>query len=188
MKLYMIRHGQTDNNLKGLFSGWFQAQLTDEGRAQARAAGERLRGIPIECVYASDLDRTLETARLLFPDKEIIPNSDLREIHVGSLGGCPYEDAEKEDRTYSDYTSYGGESRVELVARVKRFLKTVEALPYERVAAVTHGGLICSMIDVIADCLLPNGKSSCYNCSVSVFEHTENGWRMVRWNDTGDLL
>ena len=122
MKLYLIRHGETENNVKGLFSGWFQAQLTEAGREQARRAGERLRGISFDRVYASDLERTLETAGLIFPGHEVVPKSDLREIHVGTLGGRPYADADSLVRHTYDFTPFGGENREQLIARIARFL------------------------------------------------------------------
>lgn len=187
MKLYMIRHGETDNNVQKLFSGWFQAQLTEAGRQQARAAGERLKGIPMDRIYASDLDRTMETAGLIFPEQEIVPMTDLREIHVGRLGGRPYAEADELAPHSCDFSPFGGENREQLVARIKRFLSEVEKAPCERVAAVTHGALICHVVDAITGGHIGTKYSTCSNCSVSVFEHNERGWRMVRWNDTGEL-
>ncbi len=188
MKLYMIRHGETDNNVKHLFSGWFPAQLTDNGREQARCAGKRLEGVAFDKIYASDLERTMETARLIFPEGEITPEPALREIHVGTLGGRPYGESDAGDRAFSDYTPYGGENREQLLARIRPFVTSLETLPCERVAAVTHGGLICAMLDLITDCRIRTGRFTCVNCSVSVFEYIpERGWRLVKWNDTGDL-
>ncbi len=189
MKLYLIRHGETENNVKGLFSGWFQAQLTEAGREQARRAGERLRGLPFDRIYASDLDRTMETAGLIFPDCEIIPRLDLREINVGTLGGRPYAEADNLVRHSYDFVPFGGENRQQLIDRIKHFLREMEALPCERVAAVTHGGLVCNVLDAITDGCIGTKHSTCGNCSVSVFEYIpERGWRLARWNDTGEWL
>ena len=189
MKLYLIRHGETENNVKGLFSGWFQAQLTEAGREQARRAGKRLQGISFDRIYASDLDRTLETARLIFPDREIIPRFDLREINVGTLGGRPYAEADNLVRHSYDFVPYGGENREQLIARIRHFLQEIETLPCERVAAVTHGGLVCNVLDAITDGYIGTKYSTCGNCSVSVFEYIpQRGWRLARWNDTGEWL
>ena len=188
MKLYLIRHGETENNVKGLFSGWFQAQLTDEGREQARAVGRRLQGFSFDRIYASDLDRTRETASLIFPDKEVIYTPVIREINVGSLGGQPYSKGDELVRHTCDFSPYGGENREQLIARIKCFLQELEALPCERVAAVTHGGLICNVLDAITGGNIGTKHSTCGNCSVSVFEYIpERGWRLVKWNDTGEL-
>ena len=187
MKLYLIRHGQTDNNVKRLFSGWYPAQLTDEGREQARRVGQRLRGLSFDRVYASDLDRTVETAGLIFPDCEVMPISDLREIHVGSLGGRPYAEGDARLNHSGDFTPFGGEGREQLLARISRFLHEVEDLPCDRIAAVTHGAWICHVLDVISGGFVGTRHTLCENCSVSVLEHTDRGWRLIKWNDTGEL-
>ena len=188
MKLYLIRHGQTDNNVKRCFSGWYPAQLTDEGRDQARRVGRRLRGFTFDRVYASVLDRTIETAGLVFPGYEMIPTSDVREIHVGSLGGRPYAEGDALLNHSCDFTPFGGENREQLLARISRFLQEVETLPCERVAAVTHGAWVCHVLDVISGGFLGTRHMICENCSVSVLEYVaDRGWRLIKWNDTGEL-
>lgn len=188
MKLYLIRHGETENNVKGLFSGWSQAQLTDEGREQARRAGERLKDISFDRIYASDLVRTVETASLIFPDKEIVYTPVIREINVGSLSGQPYSKGDELARHSYNFTPFGGENREQLIARIASFLRELESLSCEKVAAVTHGGLICNLLDAITGGNIGTRYSTCGNCSVSVFEYIpERGWRMLRWNDTGVL-
>ena len=190
MKVYFIRHGQTYNNVKMLFGGWSQAQLTDEGREQARRAGERLKDISFDRIYASDLDRTRETASLIFPDKEIVYTPVIREINVGSLSGHPYSKGDELARHSYNFTPFGGENREQLIDRITRFLHEIEplSLSCERIAAVTHGGLICNILDTITGGNIGTKHSTCGNCSISVFEYIpERGWRLVKWNDTGDL-
>ena len=188
MKLYLIRHGQTDNNVKKLFSGWYPAQLTDEGREQARMVGRRLQGFSFDRVFASDLDRAVETAGLVFPECEITPTSDLREIHVGSLGGRPYAEGDALLHHSGDFTPFGGEDRPQFLARIACFLDMAKDLPCERVGVVTHGAWICNVPDVIGGGFISTRHTICENCSVSVLEYVpDHGWRILKWNDTGEL-
>merc|ERR1719183_11169 len=62
--IVIIRHGKTEHNKLGLFTGWTDAPLADDGRAEARAAGQLLRdaGITFDVVYTSWLSRAIETA------------------------------------------------------------------------------------------------------------------------------
>jgi probable phosphoglycerate mutase len=64
-----------------------EVQLTDEGRAQAEAAAESLRGVPFDRVITSGLSRTVDTARAVAPDLEIEAVAGLREIESGELRG-----------------------------------------------------------------------------------------------------
>lgn len=87
MKLYLVRHGQSEGNVKNLWYGVSDLPLTQLGREQARQVGEKLRDIPLAAAYASPLSRALDTARLALADRDvplhIVP--DLREQDMGEL-------------------------------------------------------------------------------------------------------
>ena len=63
MKLYVIRHGQSEGNIRGVFSGWLQHNLTEKGREDARKAGRIIEKVKFDKVYTSDLNRAIETAK-----------------------------------------------------------------------------------------------------------------------------
>ena len=71
MKLWLVRHGETEANVAGLYSGHAPTPLTPRGVAQARALGERLRLAPFDKVFCSELARTGTTADLLLGDRAI---------------------------------------------------------------------------------------------------------------------
>ncbi len=85
-KVWLLRHGQTEANIVGRFAGRTAEPLTEEGKRQARAAGQKLRGEGIRRIYASPLPRTLETARLVAQElegnPEIIPEPAFLEINL----------------------------------------------------------------------------------------------------------
>ena len=65
MMIYVTRHGQTDLNAKKLMQGRSDIPLNDTGRAQARAAREKLGNIKFDAVYSSPLCRAVETASII---------------------------------------------------------------------------------------------------------------------------
>ena len=85
MKLYLVRHGQTEANLNRTHSGWGDVCLTEKGREQARRIGKILEKIDFDKIYTSDLSRAVDTGRLALPDREAELCKTVREINVGNL-------------------------------------------------------------------------------------------------------
>ena len=85
MKIYLVRHGQSEGNVRELWYGSSDLPLTDLGREQAREAGEKLREAAFSACYASPLSRALDTAKLVMAGRpeplRVVP--DLREQHMG---------------------------------------------------------------------------------------------------------
>ncbi len=99
-KIWLLRHGQTQANIVGRFAGRTPEPLTEEGRHQARKAGQKLRGEGIRRIYASPLLRTMETARLVAQELEnpveIIPDEDFLEINIPPWEGKKKTELKKE--------------------------------------------------------------------------------------------
>ncbi|MGN1030982.1 MAG: histidine phosphatase family protein, partial [Butyricicoccaceae bacterium] len=87
--VYFIRHGTTDNNVKGVFQGSTNASLGARGLAQAAALGEYFASVPLSAVYSSPLLRAMQTAHGVCAHLPLdpIPVEDLREIDGGILEG-----------------------------------------------------------------------------------------------------
>ena len=87
-QLYLIRHGQTDWNLRAMLQGRTDIPLNETGRRQAMEARERLAGVHFDAVYSSPLRRAMDTAQLVsgWPGEKICPDERLTEIAFG-----PYE-------------------------------------------------------------------------------------------------
>ncbi|MFZ4507839.1 MAG: 2,3-bisphosphoglycerate-dependent phosphoglycerate mutase [Fimbriimonas sp.] len=90
-KLILVRHGQSLWNLEDRFTGWVDVPLTDQGRAEASAAGEKLKGIHIDVAYTSALTRAQVTLALILESAgiqvPIIRDQALNERHYGDLQG-----------------------------------------------------------------------------------------------------
>ena len=95
--LYMVRHGQTIYNQTGRVQGWKDSPLTDAGRAVAINCGRGLQDIGFDAVYASDLKRAADTARIILDENlhdrpTIQERKTLREISFGHFDGGLNED------------------------------------------------------------------------------------------------
>ncbi|KEC54735.1 2,3-bisphosphoglycerate-dependent phosphoglycerate mutase [Bartonella koehlerae] len=92
--LVLIRHGQSEWNLKNLFTGWKDPDLTEKGCTEAIAAGNKLKeaGLKFDIAYTSALQRAQKTAQHILEqmgqsDLELIKNPALNERDYGDLSG-----------------------------------------------------------------------------------------------------
>src|ERR1700730_9268316 len=88
-QVIIVRHGQTEWNLKGVRQGHLDSPLTDRGVAQAKALGERLAREKFTALYSSDLGRAVQTAQMIaaVTGHVIITDERLRERHLGIFQG-----------------------------------------------------------------------------------------------------
>ena len=142
--LLLARHGETDWNREGRWQGHAPTPLNETGRAQARALARRLAAERLDVVYSSDLPRALETARIVASalGLEIRTEPGLRELDVGSRQGLTSAEL--------DGVAWDGETydahRERVLAAVHRI---VAGHPRGRVLAVTHGGCLRRMQEVV---------------------------------------
>ena len=129
--LILLRHGQSQWNLENKFTGWVDVPLSEKGKAEARAAGEKLRGRRIDVVYTSVLQRAIDTATIALETAGItgVPitrDAALNERMYGDLQGLDKDEARKRwgeeqvklwRRSY-DVRPPGGESLADTAARV----------------------------------------------------------------------
>jgi len=93
-RIVLVRHGESEGNAKGLFTGWLDVPLTEKGKTQALALSEKIKAETFDRVISSDLCRSVETARLTWgerkPDIEL--DERLREKHFGNLEGMKFDE------------------------------------------------------------------------------------------------
>ena len=96
---YLVRHGQTQWNLQGRIQGHTDVPLGELGRRNVRAQAKRLDGLTFAAVYASDLSRTVETARILVNAADVSVQTDpnLREFSYGQWEGLTLEEVQARD-------------------------------------------------------------------------------------------
>ena len=151
MKLYIVRHGQTDWNAKGLMQGNTDTTLNQIGRKQAERIREELKDIPIDICISSPLGRAYETASIICNDRvPLLIDKRLEERDLGE-----YEGKEPYDvRFYWDYTlnssSKGVESVQDLLQRVSSFYEELKSKYKDsNVLLVTHGAVVRALHFII---------------------------------------
>jgi 2,3-bisphosphoglycerate-dependent phosphoglycerate mutase len=162
--LVLCRHGQSEWNLKNLFTGWKDPDLTEKGVGEAKAAGQRLKAksIAFDLAFTSALSRAQKTCDLILTEigqktLETIRDQALNERDYGELSGLNKDDARKkwgEEQVHIWRRSYdvpppGGESLKDTAARVlpyyvHRILPQVMA--GKRVLVAAHGNSLRALI------------------------------------------
>ncbi len=149
MKLIIVRHGETVENVKNLSQGHIDGTLTDNGQNQVRKLGERLKDAKIDFIYCSDLGRTKDTLKEIIrfhPHIPVIYNDLLRERSKGIFEGKPKEVLtkvrERAGGTRFEYRPEGGENFPDVRARVKAFIDFLflRHADSETILLCTHGG------------------------------------------------
>lgn len=148
MKLIIVRHGETHENLSRILIGHGPGKLTDLGIEQAKKAGLRLKDEKIDMIYVSDLERTCVTAEQILQHHRGVPviyTKELRERHFGVWEGKPLDQFKKyvNGRYINTYEQQieGGESRTQLTRRMIAFCNTLlEKHKHQTILLVTHGG------------------------------------------------
>src|SRR5712692_8275862 len=165
--LVLVRHGQSDWNLKNLFTGWRDVDLSEQGIAEALSAGRKLKaqGFRFDVAFTSALIRAQRTLDLMLaemrhPEIPVFKDEALNERDYGDLVGLNKDDARKRwgeeqvlvwRRSY-DVAPPGGESLKDTAARVLPYY-IQEILPRvlrgERVLVSAHGNSLRALVMVL---------------------------------------
>ena len=165
--LVLVRHGQSEWNLKNLFTGWRDVGLTEQGIREAREAGRKLKaqGLTFDVAFTSALKRAQDTLDLMLAELgqsklPVFKDQALNERDYGDLSGLNKDDARKkwgEEQVHIWRRSYdvappGGESLKDTLARTLPYYVT-EILPRvlrgERVLVSAHGNSLRALVMVL---------------------------------------
>lgn len=202
VRLLLIRHGQTADNAAQRFTGWTDSPLSPTGLRQAEQLGSFLaRTESIDALYASSLQRAVQTARLIGRGigPEPIYRDGLRELHLGDCEGLTREEIDERfpgllerGRDLHDlaFCWPSGESRGAFYARVRRaFAEIVSSHAGETVAVVAHSAVLSTYLAEVIDGQPWHWpKYPTNNCSVSEVVVTGERMLLVRHNDCSFLL
>ncbi|QPC82595.1 MSMEG_4193 family putative phosphomutase [Phototrophicus methaneseepsis] len=152
-QLLLIRHAVNDFVKTGKLAGWTPGvHLNEEGQAQAAALGERLASVKLSHIYASPLERTMETAQAIVehhPHLEVEQHLGIGEVRYGDWEGKKIADlrSRKMWQVVQEYPSRayfpGGEAMRDVQSRVVNALESiVDKHPGQTVALVFHADLI----------------------------------------------
>ena len=157
MKLFFIRHGQTDWNLQGKIQGSYDSELNDTGIKQAIELSEVLLKLNYKFsrIYTSPQKRALKTAKILseYSNIEYIPIDDLKEINMGEWEGLSWKEVEENypveyrewylNRRYTKTPN--GESYDDMLKRVLIAINQIIDENSDNVVVISHSAIIMGL-------------------------------------------
>ena len=183
--IYIIRHGQTEENIAHLLLGRTDVPLNETGRRQAADAGERFAaaGIRFDAVYTSPLSRAVDTAKIIAGEETVLTEDDrLLEMDFGPFEGISLDSPPPEIVTFfKDFVHNpapeGMESLFDLVARLGDFLEELAEGPADKnILVSTHAIAMKAALEYLTP-----GSHGAYwskyieNCAVYVTERLPDG-------------
>ena len=198
-QIIIVRHGQTEWNIKGIPQGYLDSPLTPRGLAQAKALGQRLARENFTALYSSDLGRAVQTAVEIsnVTGHGIITDARLRERHLGIFQGlngeeivAKYPEERRLMRSQGPgYVIPGGESMVQQVERNIACLNELAARHEgEQIVVVTHGGVVSAFFRHTLEISLEAPRRFEFvNAGINVFVRDEGNWMLLTWGDVSHL-
>lgn len=152
MNIYIVRHGQTHNNLKGRYYGKLDVPLNQVGMEQMEKLEPSLRGIQFDNVYSSDTRRTLESLKIaaghLYHKVQI--DERLAELNFGDFEGKTYQEIctlfpqyiNQWNENWKSFCPPNGESFSVFYMRVSSFFKQLLEIKANNILIMTHSGVV----------------------------------------------
>ncbi|AEV69429.1 alpha-ribazole phosphatase [Acetivibrio clariflavus] len=153
LELILIRHGETDSNIRGSYLGWTDMELNENGIDQVKLLKERLKGVKVDKIYSSPLKRALQTAKIINENYnlDIVTDDGLKERNFGIWDDLTHEEMarrypEEYNEWINDWIKYrikDGESAQEAYDRAAVFVdEVIKSNKDGVVMLVTHLGTI----------------------------------------------
>jgi broad specificity phosphatase PhoE len=198
-RLLLVRHGITKYNNDRRFMGHSDIEMSDIGQRQIERLGNYLKDEKIDAVYASDLKRTMMSAKTIIGgrDLDVVPCHELREMNYGVCEGLTFGEiglsypdvAEKCAHFTLELEFPEGEKFQEFIDRSSAFLEKLKKhKPKETILVVSHNGplkvLICRLLEISMEHWWQIGVDV---ASLSIMETGSRGAILTRLNDTSFL-
>ena len=155
LNVYVMRHGETEANVREVLSGRTDSPFTDAGRRHPAGVADHLTGVDLVCIYSSPMKRALRTAGLVLEHLgrrvPVRTEAAIAEIDAGEFTGLPFEEVRSRlpaDAVLGSFRYPGGESWEDVQERAVRFVSGLENRhdPDEAVLLVTHAGVIAGLV------------------------------------------
>ena len=191
MKIYVIRHGETDANKNGVLQGSSNWPLNDSGIKLAILTGQKMKDIKFDICYSSPLDRALQTANIILKESKnntkIEIDQRISEINMGNYEGKKFRPGENEVpiikvllfklNAFLVGRFKGGESAADVCKRTQDFLLELSKKEneYQNVLVSTHGCAMRAMLNRLYKNRFNFWQGRVpYNCAVNIIE-VKNG-------------
>ncbi len=201
VKIYLVRHCQTEGNLARYFQGSIDTPVSENGKIQLDLLSVRFRNIKYDYIYTSPLGRAVATAEAVnrFHDNEIIPVDDFREIHAGKIEKVSWSDIpilfpeqarNWNERAY-DFAPPEGEKMTEVYDRMSSAFERVLkfAKDGETIVIVSHGAALRTLNCYLKfhDIKRLNDMDIGVNTAVSLWKYENGNFEAEYMNDGSHL-
>lgn len=168
LKLYIVRHGETEWNVIKRFQGQLNTPLTEKGMEKLRKTGKKLENVLFDEVYTSELGRTVASAEIILNEnrgyknkkRELKKLAELNEVYFGVWQGLTYEEVflkypEEADNYFYNVKNYNAENveAENLKDALERFLKGINKIlnihKSGNILVVTHGTVFEMFINYV---------------------------------------
>jgi probable phosphoglycerate mutase len=194
----IIRHGETLWNREHRIQGQLDSPLSPTGQAQAEAVARRVAGEGAQLLVSSDLGRTVATARPIAAATGLALATDarLRERHFGVFEGLSLEEIKlrhpagylRWQAREPDFAMPGGESLMQLRARLTSCLEELAAQGHAKVIVVSHGGALDALYRIATGTPYSTVRNwELDNASVNEIAIEAGRWRIAGWGDIAHL-
>lgn len=181
MKIYIIRHGDTDLNARGIMQGWLDEPLNQSGRDLAVMTGQGIRGIRFDCCISSPLIRAKETVEIVLRESgnniPILTDDRIKEISFGTMEGRKLSEmGENGMLFFADPFRFagfpGGETIHDVCRRTQAFLNELIAKDDGKNYLIgTHGCALRAMLNSLYENPSDFWRGHApYNCSFNILE------------------
>ena len=193
MKLYLVRHGETELNVKKVYYGSTDCDLTEKGKEQAVSLKTAFASVPLDLVLGSPLKRAKTTVDLILGEKEVprLEDGRLKELDFGGWEGKSYTELQGDPlyeqwcREWKTTCPPRGECFLDLAQRVRSFYGDLLKREEERVLIVAHHAVLQQLMA----CLLEAEPESCWHYAFeqgtyTVFE-IRDGFAVLKGHNLG---
>ena len=168
LKLYIVRHGETEWNVIKRFQGQLNTPLTEKGMEKLKETGKNLENVLFEEVYTSELERTVNSAEIILNENRGYKNkkmelkklTELNEVHFGVWQGLKYEEVflkypEEANNYFYNVKNYKAENvkAEKLKDALERFLRGINKIldnhKSGNILIVTHGTVFEMFINYV---------------------------------------
>jgi alpha-ribazole phosphatase len=191
-ELVLIRHGETDSNVRGTYLGWVDSPLNENGISQAKTAGNKLKNEKFDACFSSPLVRAYKTAEIILEGKNLPVHTDdrLKERNFGIWDDLTFleisqkypEEHKKWLQDINNYEIEGGESFSHSYNRTVEFADFIlKNFSGKRILIVTHTGCIRNIFAYLTG-LGMNGiwRFKIDNATINRLEINDEGYAYIK--------
>lgn len=193
MRLYIMRHGETDWNIQKRLQGRSDTELNANGTELARITSEALKDMRFDAIYSSPLKRAYKTAEIVRGERQMPINADERLLEI-SFGDCEGLSVDMLPACFADffdapekYTPTGGGERfADVIARAGDFIENVivpKSRELESMLVVAHGAMNNALAYHLLHRELKDYWAGVFprNCSVSVYDVNGHDYCLIEY-------